>query len=351
MSLFAAVWALVEDRYHTVFNNGAPYGPVFMLGGLTFAALFYVDKRRSRGRRVSLSGFIRTIFPARIVWHPSSRLDMRLWFLNTLVFASGYAMLALGALFWRDAAVGGLTSLLGAHEPTAWPTWMILALVTLFELLAYEFGYWSAHYVFHAVPALWEFHKVHHSAEVMTTFTEMRTHPVEIISFMNVIAFFTGLVFGVMTYAFGPGVHAYTLLNLNIALMAFLITVGHLRHSHLWIPFKGLAGRLLQSPAHHQIHHSDQPRHFNKNLGFALAVWDWAFGTLYVPETHEKITFGVGADHVGFRTVLRSYLLPFGYAAGHVRRWLAGPGSRQPQGETLAAPAEARRAISRQRAA
>ena len=351
MSLFAAALALIQDRYHTVFNNGAPYGPVFMLGGLTFAVLFYVDKRRSRGRRVSLSGFIRTIFPARIVWHPSSRLDMRLWFLNTLVFASGYAMLALGALFWRDAIVSGLTSLLGAHEPTAWPTWTILAIVTLFELLAYEFGYWSAHYVFHAVPALWEFHKVHHSAEVMTTFTEMRTHPVEIIAFMNVIAFFTGVVFGVMTYAFGPGVHAYTLLNLNIALMAFLITVGHLRHSHLWIPFKGLAGKLLQSPAHHQIHHSDQPRHFNKNLGFALAVWDWAFGTLYVPETHEKITFGVGAEHVNFRTVFASYFLPFARAAGHVRRWIARPGVREAEGETLAHPAEARRAASRQRAA
>ena len=37
---------------------------------------------------------------------------MRLWFLNTLVFASGYGMLAWGALFWRDATLAGLTSLL-----------------------------------------------------------------------------------------------------------------------------------------------------------------------------------------------------------------------------------------------
>jgi len=351
MSFFSAVLALIQDRYHAVFNNGAPYGPVFMLGALTFAVLFYVEKRRSRGRRVSVSGFIRTIFPARIIWHPSSRLDMRLWVLNTLVFASGYAMLALGALFWRDAATSGLTSMFGAHEPTAWPIWTILAMATIFELLAYEFGYWAAHYVFHAIPALWEFHKVHHSAEVMTTFTEMRTHPVEIISFMNVIAMFTGLVFGVMTYVFGPGVHAYTLLNLNIALMAFLITVGHLRHSHLWIAFTGFAGKVLQSPAHHQIHHSDQPRHFNKNLGFALAVWDWAFGTLYVPETHEKITFGVGAAHVDFTTVFNSYFLPFARAAGHLRSWTVGPRAPAPEDGAVAPVANARAAPARSRAA
>ena len=351
MQFLTSVWALVQDRYHTVFNNGAPYGPVFMLGALAMAVLFYVDKRRARGRRISVSGFIRTIFPARIFWHPSSRLDMRLWFLNTLVFASGYGMLALGTLFWRDATMTGLTSLLGAHEPTAWPLWTIVAMVTVFELLAYEFGYWSAHYVFHAIPALWEFHKVHHSAEVMTTFTEMRQHPVEIISFMNVIAFFTGLVFGVMTYAFGPGAQHFTLLNLNIGLMLFLITIGHLRHSHLWIAFTGLAGRVMQSPAHHQIHHSDQPRHFNKNLGFALAVWDWAFGTLYVPEQYEKITFGVGAAHVDFTTVVKSYFLPFVRAATQVRNWIARP--RAPAQETEPAPvaATARRAPSQQRAA
>src|ERR1039458_8498353 len=45
--------------------------------------------------------------------------------------------------------------------------------------------------LFHAIPALWEFHKVHHSAEVLTPLTEMRTHPVEIIAFMNIIGLFT----------------------------------------------------------------------------------------------------------------------------------------------------------------
>jgi sterol desaturase/sphingolipid hydroxylase (fatty acid hydroxylase superfamily) len=351
MQFFASVWALLGDRYHTVFNNGAPYGPVAMLGALAFAILFYIDKRLSRGRRMSVSGFIRSIFPARILWHPSSRLDMRMWVVNALVLTSGYAMLALGTVFWRDAALSGLTSLFGAHEPTAWPLWSILVMATLFELLAYEFGYWLGHYVFHAIPALWEFHKVHHSAEVMTTFTEMRQHPIEILGFMNVIPLFTGLTFGALTYVFGPGVHAFTLLNLNVGLMIFLITIGHLRHSHMWIPFTGLAGRLLQSPAHHQIHHSVEPRHFNKNLGFALAVWDWAFGTLYVPDQYEKITYGVGAEHVDFDTLFKSFLLPFVRAAGHVKGWVARPSAPAPESGDTARPANARTAASQRRAA
>ena len=80
-----------------------------------------------------------------------------------------------------------------------------------------------------------------------------------------------------------PGVRPFTLLNGNILTMMFLLTYGHLRHSHMWIAFTGIAGRILQSPAHHQLHHSANPAHFDKNLGFALALWDWAFGTLAIP--------------------------------------------------------------------
>jgi sterol desaturase/sphingolipid hydroxylase (fatty acid hydroxylase superfamily) len=41
----------------------------------------------------------------------------------------------------------------------------------------------------------------------------------------------------------------------------------------MWIAFTGVAGRILQSPAHHQLHHSANPAHFDRNLGFALAFW------------------------------------------------------------------------------
>ena len=304
--------AAASDRLQATFGMNAAYGAPALAGALLCALGFYWWRRWSRHRKAtSLKVLVRSIFAKRIVLHPSSILDMKLWALNTLAFAGAYGMLGVSGLFWRGIGVAAMTGAFGAHQPTAWPLWAILAVATLLELLAYELAYWTGHYLFHAIPALWEFHKVHHSAEVMTTLTEMRTHPVEIISFMNLIGLATGLVFGVLTYTFGPGVRPFTLLNGNIVLMMFLITIGHLRHSHMWIPFTGLMGRLFQSPAHHQIHHSDDPKHFNTNLGFALAFWDWVFGTLYIPNEREPIRFGVGARHVDFTSVLKLYLLPF----------------------------------------
>jgi sterol desaturase/sphingolipid hydroxylase (fatty acid hydroxylase superfamily) len=157
----------------------------------------------------------------------------------------------------------------------------------------------------------------------MTTLTELRQHPVEILAFVNLIGLSTGAVFGVMTYVCGPGVQPYTLLNGNILLMMFLITYGHLRHSHMWIAFTGLMGRILQSPAHHQLHHSANPLHYDKNLGFAPAVWDWAFGTLAIPsKAPEPITFGVGEDNRRFRSALGNYVHPFARSGEHVLRRL-----------------------------
>ena len=162
---------------------------------------------------------------------------------------------------------------------------------------------------------------MHHSAEVMTAFTELRQHPIEILAFMNLIGIATGAVFGTMTYVFGPGVQPFTLLNGNILLMLFLITWGHLRHSQIWFSFTGLAGKLLQSPAHHQVHHSNNPAHWDKNLGFSLAVWDWAFGTLYIPQRErEDIRFGVGATHGEFSSATRNYVMPFVRFAEHAAK-------------------------------
>lgn len=312
VSLLQWLWLGAVERLHLTFGPTAAYGAPALTGALLFSILYYVSRRRARGRPVSLRGFVRTIFAARILLAKSSLVDMRLWVLNGLVLASGYGCLAVGSFFCRDLLVAELKGVLGPHTATAWPVWAVLSTATLFELLAYELAYWFAHYMFHRIPALWEFHKVHHSAEVMTPLTELREHPVEILAFMNIIGVATGTVFGVMTYVFGPGVHPFTLLNGNIVLMGFLVTYGHLRHSHMWIPFTGFVGKLLQSPAHHQIHHSTHPKHWDKNLGFALALWDWTFGTLYVPSQEpEVLQFGVAPDEGDFSTVTRSLATPF----------------------------------------
>jgi sterol desaturase/sphingolipid hydroxylase (fatty acid hydroxylase superfamily) len=277
-----AIWAALQSTALEPFRPASAYGAPALGGALIVCAVYYARRRQARGRLVSIRGFVRSIFPRRILLHPSSLVDMRLWALNGVAFASAYGVLGLGLFFWRDAVAAALTDGFGPRPPALWPAWTVLTLATVLQVLAYELAYWFAHYCFHKVPALWEFHKVHHSAEVMT---------------------------------------AFTLLNGNILTMAFLVTYGHLRHSHMWIAFTGVAGRILQSPAHHQLHHSANPAHFDKNLGFALTVWDWAFGTLVIPaRTREAIVFGLGGEASPFRSALAALATPCARFAGHALR-------------------------------
>ena len=64
------------------------------------------------------------------------------------------------------------------------------------------------------------------------------------------------------------------------------------------------------------------PEHFNKNYGEVLAIWDWMFGTLYVPEGRETISYGIGEENREYRSLTALYLLPFVKAW---RRLAGGP--------------------------
>ncbi len=50
-------------------------------------------------------------------------------------------------------------------------------------------------------------------------------------------------------------------------MLIYIYLTAQLQHSEIWIPFTGVWGRLFMSPAHHQLHHSADPAHFNCNMG------------------------------------------------------------------------------------
>jgi sterol desaturase/sphingolipid hydroxylase (fatty acid hydroxylase superfamily) len=77
--------------------------------------------------------------------------------------------------------------------------------------------------------------------------------------------------------------------------------IHNFHHSHIWLRFGAFWERIFISPAQHQIHHSLNPIHHNKNYGEVLAIWDWIFGTLYVPKSQEVISVGI-ADDLGNKT-------------------------------------------------
>jgi sterol desaturase/sphingolipid hydroxylase (fatty acid hydroxylase superfamily) len=93
------------------------------------------------------------------------------------------------------------------------------------------------------------------------------------------------------------------------------------------------------SPAHHHIHHSVDPKHFGSNMGGCLAIFDWMFGTLIVPERQrQRLRFGVeDANAPAPHTLQHGLLAPF---------WRAGTGLlaaiRRPSAAARPAPDLAR---------
>jgi sterol desaturase/sphingolipid hydroxylase (fatty acid hydroxylase superfamily) len=283
------VIGLIGYQLLRVLNPREGYCLAYLVGGLLFAALVMLWRRRRRRR---IRGLTRLFGSQRLWTHASTQLDLKLYLLNGVLILTAYGLFELSSEAWRDGAHGALALLFGASPPLPAPRWLAGGVTTGVQILTLELGYWSLHYAFHKVPALWTIHRVHHSAEVMTPLTEWRQHPIEFITFANVLTLAMGASYGAMSWLFGPGAEPFILFQLNIVLVLHLLTFHHLRHSGVWIAATGWLGRLVHSPAHHQIHHSADPRHFDRNLGYALSIWDWVFGTLWVPERRGRVSLG-----------------------------------------------------------
>jgi sterol desaturase/sphingolipid hydroxylase (fatty acid hydroxylase superfamily) len=175
-----------------------------------------------------------------------------------------------------------------------------------------DLALYIGHYLQHKVPVLWEFHKVHHSAEVLTPITAFRVHPVDDLLTLSLTALFTGIVQGLFHAVVGTGIADIQVLGVNVLLFAWYIFGFHLRHSHVWLAYPAWLSHVLVSPAQHQIHHSSAPRHFDRNMGFIFAFWDALAGTLYVPKAREELNYGLYGEEPGqFGSVAALYIRPF----------------------------------------
>ena len=295
MESFRYLVALIGYQALRVLNPREGYCLIYVMGGLAFALAVMLWRRR--GRKSLRARSLLRLLGSKALWtHRSTLLDVRLYLLHGVLIIVGYGLFEGSSEMWRTGTGHALGAVFGPSPALIAPRWLVGAATTGLQVLALEFGYWSLHYAFHKIPAMWELHKVHHSAEVMTPLTEWRQHPIEFIAFANVLTLSTGAVFGAMSWLFGKGAEPFTLFAVNALLVVHLLTFHHLRHSGVWIAARGWLGRLIHSPAHHQIHHSTDPAHFDCNLGYALSVFDWAFGTLVVPARRGRVRLGVEGE-------------------------------------------------------
>ena len=254
--------------------------------GLLAAAVALVQRK---GRALSLRAVLRAVMP-RGLFGASGRADIGFMLMAVFVSAALFGWAIASHLVIADA----VADTLGRPLALGLPVWLAVGATTLMLWLAYEFAYFLDHYLCHKIPALWAFHKVHHSAESLSPLTVFRVHPVDSIVFYNIVAVMTGVTAGAMRWLVGEGVSPWTIGGANVLAVAGLMTIKHLHHSHVWIAWGGIWGRIILSPAHHQIHHSVARAHHDRNFGDVLGVFDWMAGTLHVPQaTREVLTFGV----------------------------------------------------------
>ena len=141
-----------------------------------------------------------------------------------------------------------------------------------------DFFNFVQHYLMHKVPFLWSFHKIHHSAEVLTPLTFHRFHPVEkfIDSMRHVLT--GGFIGGCFLFFCNGQVSAVEILGVNALGFLFNFIGSNLRHSSLPLSF-GIGEYFFISPAQHQTHHVKDPNFYDKNFGLCLSVWDQLLGS------------------------------------------------------------------------
>ena len=308
-------------------------GAIAIVLGIAVAATLS-GRRAKRDVRLKVLG--RALFPRRLIRSASGRTDIGFFIFNVLPapLLVGWALFSSAII--EEHARSLLLSTFGARESAALPFSLGMVAMTLAGYLAYEFGYWLDHYLKHRVPFLWAFHKVHHSAESLSPLTNFRVHPIDTIIFYNIAALAIGSTEAFVNFLLGHQTPAFTIWGSNILILAGGILLTHLQHSHIWISFTGWLGRLLLSPAHHQIHHSTNPVHFNRNFGSTLALFDLLFGTLHMPsKRREKLTFGVEGLGYDPHSATGGLLMPLVDAWAEIRRGQKGSLSgAQPQYRT-----------------
>jgi sterol desaturase/sphingolipid hydroxylase (fatty acid hydroxylase superfamily) len=198
-------------------------------------------------------------------------------------------LLLVDVIVLRVAAPGTAIAVALAGEAHGWglvnaaglPWWVAVPLaVALLDLAIY-----FQHVTFHAVPALWRLHRVHHSDLDMDVTTGTRFHPIEIVISTAIKCAAVAAI----------GAPAVAVLVFEVLLNA----TAMFNHANVRLPlgFDRLLRLLVVTPDMHRVHHSIVYNESSSNFGFNLLWWDWLFGTYRAQPAagHERMTIGVDA--------------------------------------------------------
>ena len=152
----------------------------------------------------------------------------------------------------------------------------------IFAVILFDFAIYVQHILFHVVPILWNFHRMHHSDTDFDVTTGTRFHPVEIIISVSI-------KLGVIILIGPP---ALAVLIFEILLNA----TAMFNHSNIDLPVN--IDRVLRwfvvTPDMHRVHHSIVPKETNSNYGFNIPWWDRIFGTYIAQPNKGHLDMEIG---------------------------------------------------------
>ena len=210
--------------------------------------------------------------------------------LTALSFGSNWLLASIAgiaALSWRPAG------LLAGQGLPFWAQVLICILV-----LDFSVGYHS-HRTMHMWPAMWRFHRIHHSDAFVDITTTYRTHPVETVwRFMFAI---------VPIWLIGLPAEALLIQRLLQA------TNGVIEHANirLWPPLDRVLSLLWVTPNVHKMHHSRLVNETNSNYANLLTVYDRLLGTFTPAARASSVVYGLDdADDMAHASFSRLVTMP-----------------------------------------
>jgi sterol desaturase/sphingolipid hydroxylase (fatty acid hydroxylase superfamily) len=214
------------------------------------------------------------------------------FFLFSLIGYNAVSNVAVEA-FNDFLALFGINNLV-AFQIASWPVWSQFLLL----FVVADFIQWNVHRWLHYSPLLWEFHKVHHSVEQMGFAAHLRYHWMETIIYKSVQYIPLSMI--------GFGLDDFFILHL------VTILIGHLNHANVKITY-GPLKYVLNNPVMHLWHHAKNiPAGSNGvNYGISLSLWDYLFGTAYIPNQNPNEQLGFEDQETFPKTFLQQLTHPW----------------------------------------
>ena len=238
---------------------------------------------------VVLQYFFSSVKQQKII-RADAKTDVFYWLLeNTLLGLISKAIIAVFVTFILLAKTDALSGLSVLRSLVYWQQ------IILILILADFVGYW-VHRLMHK-GWFWRLHSIHHSSKELDWLSAVRFHPLETVFIISVVYLVVSVPFGYDNKLIGA---ALTIRSLY----------GYFVHSNLkW--GLGAVGYLMSNPKFHRWHHTMEKEGIDKNFGGFFSIWDYIFGTFYLP-SDSKIqphNFGV-KDNVG-DSVIKQLYFPF----------------------------------------